>query len=610
MNTIIRTYNLLILIIAVSAFGMSGCAMAAPNSLTIAAQGKSTFSIVIPQNAPPSVQAAAQELQKDIEIATKARLPILLDNVTVAGNFISLGATVQAAKAQISAEKIADEGFCIVTKNKNIYIIGPDTKSGEYTKDGGTSNGTANGVYTFLEDYLDVRWLMPGDLGRDVPAKSTFNVLEINRTETPRFVNRREPYIQNGKTVVRQWEARQKLGFSFNIVHWHNWTQVVKPEYYAEHPDWFAMINGKRQKPNPRADYKIESTNPEVVRLFADTAIAALKKNPEINTYSISPSDGGGWSESPESKALYDQTPSGKLSVTPLVLKFYNDVAKIVGQEYPQGKLAGYIYAAYLYPPSKGDVTLPDNFYPVIAPSINYGFKLYHDDVQKDFAQLMSGWSKVTPHLLYYDLPNWITPSSGILTSAAPDLLNIIFKSLIRNNVKGVYIYGLDAWSNAAMPNYVMAKMMWNPELDAHQLQREWLLRAYGSQAGMAMGDLYNNLDNWYRDYFRNFTETKSASYKLTDETLKNLYTPHYVELEQLFLKAQNQPMTKVQQKRLQLIADNLSLLQWTLRSKKMLPADYQSPLTKSNAEIVKILQQPDPGYQLFPGINIKEITP
>src|SRR5690606_11972525 len=108
-------------------------------------------------------------------------------------------------------------------------------------------------------------------------------------------------------------------------------------------------------------------------------------------TFSLSPSDSRGWSQSPESLALYDPAPKGTNfpSVTPLILKFYRDVAEIVKQEYPQGRLAGYIYADYLFPPTKGGMTLPDNFYPVVAPSINYGYTLYREDIQKQFHDLM-----------------------------------------------------------------------------------------------------------------------------------------------------------------------------------------------------------------------------
>src|SRR5690606_26139892 len=134
--------------------------------------------------------------------------------------------------------------------------------------------------------------------------------------------------------------------YSYRAHFTHNWEDTVPAKLYNEHPEWFAMDNnGKRPKP-PERVYKLETTNPELVRYFADKAIAALKADPHKTSYSLSPSDGLGWSLSPESKALYDPAPPGRPrpSVTPLVLKFYRDVAAIVEKEYPQGKVGGFLY--------------------------------------------------------------------------------------------------------------------------------------------------------------------------------------------------------------------------------------------------------------------------
>src|SRR5690606_17368579 len=109
--------------------------------------------------------------------------------------------------------------------------------------------------------------------------------------------------------------------------------------------------------------------------------IAKLKEDPNLVAYSLSPTDLAGWSESPESKAFYDPIPPNakraRPSVTPLILKFYHDVAQIVAKEYPQGRLSGYIYHDFLFPPQKSSMELPENFIPVIAPNIDYGFRLY-----------------------------------------------------------------------------------------------------------------------------------------------------------------------------------------------------------------------------------------
>ena len=568
--------------------------------VTIAFQGKSTFSIVHPQNAPSSIQAAALEMQKDVDISTGAKLPIVGDDAVKTNHFISLGATKQAQQAGISAKGIAEEGFRIVTKNGNIFIIGPDTADGVLTDEGGTSNGTANGVYTFLENHLGVRWLMPGDLGRDVPRKSIFYVHDLNYQNSPFLINRREPYIQNEKPAVQQWEAQQKLGYSFRINHGHNWIETITPDYYEKHPEWFAMRDGKRVP--PKGNYKLETTNPEVVQFFADKAIADLKAHPEKNTFSLSPSDGRGWSESPETKALLDPPPPGYSypSTTPLILKFYHDVAQIVTREMPNAKLAGYIYADYLFPPHKGGMTLPANFYPVIAPSIDYGYTLYRPDVKHDFNDLLAEWSKVTPHLFYYDLPNRLRQSSGIITPMAPEIYNHIFPRLVKNNVKGVYIYGIDTWSQSAMSNYVLAKMMWNPHLDAYQLQREWLQHAYGKAAGAKMEKLYHHLDKWFSDYYQ---ANHDASYVLTLPIFKGIYGAHYPQLEKLFLQADKQPMSRTQKERLQLIKDNLVILQWRLKNSDLLPTGFQPELPATSDDVARILGTQNSAFNNFPGI-------
>jgi len=588
--------------------------------LTIADKGKSTFSIIIPDRASPtSLLNAAKEMRLTLEMATKVKLPIERDNAKITSPFISLGATQQAKDAGINTTNIAEEGFRIITQNGNLYIIGPDTPDGKWTKEGGVSNGTANGVYTFLEDYLDVRWLMPGSLGRDVPIKSTFTIRNIDRIEKPGLINRRMPYLVSSYFAgtppkykpIQQWQDVQKLGFSLNLDHRHNWVKTVPPELYKDHPDWFAMINGKRIPPRGKG-YKLETTNPELIKYFAEKAVETLKSNKRPETFSLSPSDHGGWSESPESKALYDNIlPNGKRGNTSLVLKFYSDVAKIVQKEYPQGKLAGYIYDTFLYPPTKFPMKLPDNFTPVLAPgSITYGYRLYSQSMRDDLAALFKEWAKVAPKdWAYYDLPNQFgvvdvgggndrfPGTTGIVTPPAPGILNFVFDQMTENKITAAYIYGSPAWSNTSLANYILAKKMWNPTLDAYEIQRDWLNRAYGPDAGKAMLHFYQFLDHIFQDYAKKtpIQWTLSATY------LQDIYAPNYPELEKLFLEAEKQQMSPIQKQRLELIEENLIVLQWRLRNAGFLSSDFKSPLQRDTTFIAELLAKRDPAFAHFP---------
>jgi hypothetical protein len=588
-------------------------------ALTLAADGHSAYTIVVPEKAPASVQAAARELQRDIAQATGAKLPIEKESQAASGPLISLGATRQAKAAGLSIQNIPAEGYRIVTKADDLYILGldtaalvtttsngrpynnyqpqPDISGPQFTPNGGFSNGTANGVYSFLEDYLNVRWLMPGDLGRDVPPKATFTIEQIDRTDSPQFIYRVLPYTQT-TTAVQQWWDHQKLGFSFRLNDGHSWTQTVPADLYKTHPDWFAMIDGKRVPPVGR--YKLETTNPRLVEYFADKAIAALKADPHENTYSLSPSDSRGWSQSPQSKALYDPAPPGSEypSITPLILKWYHDVSAVVARKYPEGKLAGFIYSDYLFPPTKGAMTLPDNFTPVIAPSFDYGYTLYRPQTRQLFDQVMGGWAKVAPPTwFYYDLPNQLTLNSGMLTPPGIDILNFVFPRLVKYHIKGGKIYGVGAWSQAALVNYITARLFWNPRLDAANLQKEWLRRAYGPQAAAVMEQLYQKLEAGFADYYRAHS---SARYMPDEAMFKNLFGAQYPELERLFLEAANQPMTDAQRRRLGLIQENMIVLQWRLRNAGDLPKNFTSPLQRTDKQVVDLMLAPHKDFNHF----------
>lgn len=341
---------------------------------TVVASGKSTFSIVLPAKAPASVRTAAQELQQCIELATGARLPLQNDSEAIGGPFISLGSSKQAASAGLNGQAMAEESYRILTKDGNLYILGADTPDGGKTRDNGTSNGTANGVYTFLEDYLNVRWLMPGEIGRDVPAQSTFTLKNVDRAVTPRFKMRRMRYLYDYANAgqyqnINAWMEHQRLFASVDLRFAHNWWKTINRaaglgvrdnvkspairKLYAEHPEWFAMDkDGKRPYPTS-AGNKFETTNPELVKWFAEQSIKIMKESgQEHPTWSLSPSDGNYWSESPESKALYDPNPDASFDpeapgsvpgMSSLVMKWYHDIAGIVAREYPQGRLTGYI---------------------------------------------------------------------------------------------------------------------------------------------------------------------------------------------------------------------------------------------------------------------------
>lgn len=549
--------------------------------LQLGADTKSSYVIYHDPAAPSSVRDAARDLSSYFKKVAGFAPEIRTEAVPLHTPYISLGNTSQARAAGLTANAIKADGFRIAVRGKNLYIVGQDTPSGEVTALGGVSTGTANGIYTFCEDYLGVRWLAPGDLGEETPKRSKISVpANLDRTEIPSFTYRQLPYI--GKTgEVAAWSKRLKVGNNTQVVrlrHGHNWS-VISPTLYEKHPDWFAEVNGKRQIPTGR--YKLETTNPALIQAFADKVIEAFRADPNMKSFSLSPSDGGGFSESAASKALYDQAPNGELSLTPLVLKFYNDVAKIVGKEFPDRKLGGYIYSNYTHPPSNGVAHIEPNLAFVVAGGTTAGYVLYRDDMQQNWERVIRFWGETArksgSDIYSYDLPATLKQNMGVITPPAPELLNFIFSRLDKYGYKGEYIYGTDSWEQAGPGNYAKAKLLWNPKLDAAELCREYYRAAYGAEAAVPIERMYDLLDREFAEFFR---RNLDASYNLTPEFLRDIYAPHYGEIDSLFLQAQAVVQGNKQRKRLRQLGQVISILQWNLKASGMLPQNLQTPLT------------------------------
>ena len=321
---------------------------------------------------------------------------------------IALGANPSAAKGGVTTQGIPLEGFRIVTRGGNVYIVGPDTPNGQTTPQGGTSNGTRNGVYAFIERYLGVRWLMPGEHGDYVPHLDALRIPDTDMTEAPFFLNRRVPYTQEDRTKTKQWWARQRLGWSLYLEHGRNWGWLTRRRTSGRMQNGAREMGGVRVPPSDEYS-KLCPTSEGLIQAFAARAIKYFDEDPEATCYSLSPSDGSGWCTCANCQALYEKDPNGNLSVTPAILSFYNRIAQIVGRKYPDKVLAGYVYADYIYPP-KQLIKLAPNVFLVWAASFDYGFTLFRPDIRKQWEALVPQWRKVTGHIAYYDLPNCICP--------------------------------------------------------------------------------------------------------------------------------------------------------------------------------------------------------
>ena len=530
--------------------------------------GRSAYSIYAAADAPSSVKQAAEELQQYIRKATGAELPIV---DKPARPMICLGDNAAARAAGLSVEGMPLEGFRIATRDGSIYILGPDTPDDKRTPMGGVSRGTLFGAYTFLEKFLGVRWVIPGEDGESVPQTKSVVVPDVDMTDAPDFQRRVLPYTQQKRPVVKRWLQRNKVGETLSLHHSHNWRKPIPSTLFDAHPDWFAEHDGKRVPPVGR--YKLCTTNPGLVRAFADAAIAAFEANPERPCFSLSPSDSAGWCTCKACTALDETDPNGKLSITPRILKFYNDVAKLVAERFPDRIVCGYVYSSYLFPPKDRSLKLEPNLYLVWAVSFDYGFTLFRPELREQWDKALAGWTEMTDKFGYYDLCVNLSQEAGAPNPPGVKILQHIFPRLKQKRVKSLYLYGISAWGHAGLLNYTLAKLMWDADADVNALVDEFCDRAYGKGAA-EMKQIYRMLDAAMEAHY---IKDETARYTMTPTILKAVYAAHFAEMERLHQQALAKATDPKVKARLTMFGENLTVLCWTLGQHKLLPNAEQS---------------------------------
>ncbi|MBP5640555.1 MAG: DUF4838 domain-containing protein [Victivallales bacterium] len=566
---------------------MALLATAATWALDIVQNGKSNFVIYHDAKAPTSVLEGAKDLQEYCQKVTGIKLPIVNQP---SQKMISLGANPASG---VTAEGIPLEGYRIIVKNGSVFVIGEDTPNGKRCYGGGVSNGTRNGVYALLEECFGVRWVMPGPYGDYYEHKDTVTVPDSGIESAPGFLNRRLPYIQEFTDVSKEWGRRQKLGWSLFLYHSHNWVPVCTVDMFEDHPEWYAMHGGVREQPSGDR-YMLCISNPSTIQRFADAACEYFAKNPLNSTFSLSPSDGGGWCECDECKKMYETDPEGKLSTTPAVLHFYNEVTKLVRAKYPDRFLGGYVYAQYIYPP-KTPIPLEDGLVLTLATSFNYGYKMFAPKYKKLTEEMFAEWTKSTHNISYYDLPvTWWRNEMACINGPGLELLKFVYPRAKAADMKGVYVYGLEAWGHAGVTNYLLAKLAWNPNLDIDATFSEYCDCAYGA-ASPEMQQIYHMVDDSIKACMVAAPQTNMVP---SNDMVKKVYIPILPKVAELFaagaakVKGDTENGRK-QLQRLEYFRNNVKILEWSCRSRNLLPKDYpQTIFTADEDEIASFYEE------------------
>jgi Domain of unknown function (DUF4838) len=436
----------------------------------IARRGKAVAKIVLAADAGETEKWAADELAFFLHLSIGCAIPVVADSAPHE-NRILVGA---------GAAKLAGTGFDPKSLQAEEIVV--QTEGSDLILAGGSPRGTLYAVYTFLEDVVGCRWWTRD--AWNIPRKPTLSVAPLSIRFAPPL-EYREPFwfvafdpfwsARNKANGIRAGGDDRRGGQHVYEGFVHTFYRLIPPEvYFASHPEWFSEIDGKRTF----KDAQLCLTNEEMRKELVKNLKAMLRDNPSATIASVSQNDCFNPCTCPRCRAVDEEegSPSGSL------LRFVNAVAADIETEFPNITIDTLAYQYTRKPPR---VTQPRPNVIIRLCSIECSFSRPLDDPRnKDFLDDLEGWSKIASRLFIWDYTTDFShyiqphPNYGVL---GPNI-----RLFIKNNVRGIFEQGAyQSWGSemAEMRAWMLAKLLWNPALDADKLKQEFLNGYYGPMA-------------------------------------------------------------------------------------------------------------------------------
>jgi hypothetical protein len=463
------------------------------------------WDIVVSEDAIESEVHAAEEFQRLYRRAGGVELPIVRRIARPNRHvFVGPGGEMQASAVGFDVDSFGQEDLRIVVRDENIAIAG------------GRPRGTLYGVYTFVEDYLGVRFLT-ADHTHVPPLGRWRRIGPVNRFYHPPFEFRWVSYEANyGRPEFatrlrlnaarlpaspvdgRDWSGAGKCGGRTSMRHInHSFYRQLPPATYAQdHPEYYCLFNGRRwarlEPGEEGIDFKRGQfpygmqpclSHPDVLRIVTRSVLEQFATRPDLLNVSVAQNDGGAHCQCPRCAAI-DEREGTKMGA---LLTFVNAVADEVAKEYPDRMIGTLAYSDTAPPPK---TLRPRENVQIMWCSIGTCFVHAFDDQRCRqnvwFNGQLRQWAKLTGNL--YTWNYYLNEERHGFQLPMPNLRpigpNIRYQRSL--GVKGMYLHAASSchgneWED--LRNYLLSNLLWDPGLDGERLMREWLDLHYGPAA-------------------------------------------------------------------------------------------------------------------------------
>ena len=305
---------------------------ASAESVQLARDGASQQAIVVAVDATESIRQSAATLAEYLQRICGAKFQVITGDGS-SGIAVGLAAHFPALRlkdAWLQPGLFDREKYLLRSHAQGVYVVGA------------TELAVEHAVWDLLYR-IGYRQFFPGKTWEVVPAIRDLSIA-VDVEESPDYHSRRIWYgfgpWDYAEEPYRQWCRRNRTASALALNTGHAYGGIVsaKRAEFAQHPEYFALVGGQRQSGHENAKFCI--SNPGLRKLVVQYASEYFDKNPEADSVSVDPSDGGGWCECEACAQMG--------SVSDRALTLANDVAAAVG---PRGKLVGMYAYSYHSPP-------------------------------------------------------------------------------------------------------------------------------------------------------------------------------------------------------------------------------------------------------------------
>lgn len=477
---------------ALGVAGRGERADAAGSVVTLVNDGVAAAQVVVPETASEQVLNAARLLVDCVVKATGVELSIVTPGqVDPTVNRILLGiadaSTGMGLERQIATQAGID-GY-VLCANRGVVTVAANS-----------DHGIRHGVLDLLEKHVGVRWLMPGEIGEDIPSASDLQVPTglvrhrsplISRLVSPLFGSL-DPYAEDWKSARPEilWASHMRLREWVN--HGHNLNVIFDSAKYGQsHPEFYPLVNGVPAIPAPGANtfWQPNFSEPGTVTVAAQWLVERFRSDPDLPSASLAVNDGRGFSEN-NLVIRSDGWPNASEDYYAWVNAVVDAMLELA-PDLADRKIGVLAYRHVMDPPSF-------SLRPQVIPYLTReSYQWIDPDLKAEGQAWVKAWSDKAPGgIAFYDyVYGGYYPVPKIFYATMQESYDFLFDHGLVSHTSELY----PNWGEGAKP-MAYAKLLWDPETRISTVVDDWYAHAVGPAAAPHLKAYYDLWEAVWRE--------------------------------------------------------------------------------------------------------------